>query len=120
MKLLLHRLRNRPHRAQVGMPAAEEIPGSHAAASPTRCPSVAGSPRLGASTAARVLECIEGSGRHSFDPCLHLGEDVLDRVEVGTVGRQEQQAGTDCLDNLARFSTLVRRQIIQNDDVFRL
>lgn len=47
--------------------------------------------------AHRVLEGIKGSGHHSSDPGLHLGEDVLDRVEVGTIGRQEQQPGADCL-----------------------
>lgn len=56
--------------------------------------------------ADRILECIDGSRCDSPDPCLHLGEDVLDRIEVGTVRRQEQQAGTDCLYSLARFSTL--------------
>lgn len=36
--------------------------------------------------AHRVPECIMGSGRCSSDPRLHLGEDVLDKVEVGPRG----------------------------------
>src|SRR3954470_16870730 len=40
-------------------------------------------------------------------------------IEVGTVGRQEQQLGAGRLDGLAHRMALVARQVIDDDDVAR-
>jgi len=50
---------------------------------------------------------------------FELGEDLLDRVEVGAVWRQEQQARAGASDRLADGGPLVAAQIIHDDDVAR-
>ncbi len=45
--------------------------------------------------------------------CKHL----LDRVEVWTLGRQEQDPGTDGADRLAGRCSLVASQVVEDDDV---
>src|SRR3954469_21593649 len=47
---------------------------------------------------------------------LQLGKGLLDWIEVGTVGRQEQQLGAGRLDGLAHRMALVARQVV--DDWF--
>lgn len=66
-----------------------------------------------------ILKSVEGSRCHPSDPRLHFGEDVFDRVEIRTVGRQEQQPGADCLHSLAGNGSFMGGQIVQNDDVSR-
>ena len=48
---------------------------------------------------------------------LELRERFFDRVEVGAVGRQEQQVGAGGLDGLANGLPFVAGQIIHDDDV---
>ena len=48
---------------------------------------------------------------------LELGEDLFDRIEVGTVGRQEQQPRTDAADRVADGGALVARQVVHDDNV---
>lgn len=48
---------------------------------------------------------------------LELGEDLLDRIQVGTVGRQEQQLGAGATDRRADGGPFVAAQIIHDDDV---
>jgi hypothetical protein len=43
-----------------------------------------------------------------------LGEGMLDRVEVGRVGRQEQQPAAYRLDQMADPLALVRAQVVQH------
>ena len=45
------------------------------------------------------------------------GEGHLDRVEVGTVGRQEQEQGALVLQHLGGFCALVDGEIVEDDDV---
>ena len=47
---------------------------------------------------------------------LELGEDLLDRIEVGAVRRQEQEMGTGVADRGAGGLALVRAQIVENDE----
>jgi hypothetical protein len=51
---------------------------------------------------------------------LELGEDLLDWIEVRTVGRQEEQPGADSADGSAHGFALVAAEIVHNDDVARL
>jgi len=44
-------------------------------------------------------------------------ERLLDRVEVGAIGRKEAQGGTDHLDLLRHDHPLVARQVVHADDV---
>ena len=50
---------------------------------------------------------------------LEFGEGELDRVEVGRIGRQLEQAGAGCLDGVADAGDLVRGEIVHDDDVAR-
>jgi hypothetical protein len=54
---------------------------------------------------------LRGAAEQGFE----RGEDLLDRVEVWRVGRQEAELGAGALDGLA--SRLVAAEIIENDNV---
>jgi len=51
---------------------------------------------------------------------FELGEDLLDGVEVGGVFRQEHQAGSDIPDRSSHGFSLVRAEIVEDDNVTRL
>ena len=48
---------------------------------------------------------------------FEFGNGLLDRVEVGGIGRQVSQLGAGRLDDLAHRTALVRRQIVHHDDI---
>lgn len=48
---------------------------------------------------------------------LEFGEDLFDRIEIGTVGRQEQQLGASRPDRPSHGLTLVAAEIVHDDDV---
>ena len=48
---------------------------------------------------------------------LELGEDLLDGIEVGTVGRQEEQLGAGGADGAAHGLAFVAAEIVHDDDV---
>jgi len=50
---------------------------------------------------------------------LELGKDLLDRVEVRAVGRQEEQVSARGADGLPDGFTLVAAEIVEDDDVAR-
>ena len=50
---------------------------------------------------------------------FEFGEDLLDGVQIGRVGRQEQQAGTDAADRFTDGGPFVTAQIIHDDDIAR-
>ena len=58
--------------------------------------------------------CALGGFAHEM---LELGEDLLDRVQVGAVGRQEQQPGTDAANGLADGWTFVAAEIVHDNDI---
>jgi hypothetical protein len=64
-----------------------------------------------------VDERIDGSGRFLAQQRLELGERHLDRVHVGTVGRQVEDLGATLGDCLANTCNLVRGQIVEDHDV---
>jgi hypothetical protein len=51
---------------------------------------------------------------------FELGEDRLDRIEIGGVFRQEDEAGSDIPDRPAHLFSLVRAEIVEDNDVARL
>ena len=48
---------------------------------------------------------------------LELREDLLDRIEVGAVGGQEEHVRTDGADRLAGGLSLVGAEVVEDDDV---
>ncbi len=64
-----------------------------------------------------VDQGIEGSGRGLAQEGLQLGEPLLDRVEIGAVGRQVEQTGFGVFDRRPDALDLVARQIIEDDDI---
>jgi hypothetical protein len=49
--------------------------------------------------------------------CLELGEDLLDRIEVGTIGRQEEQLGASRADGLPDRLALVASEVVDDHDI---
>jgi hypothetical protein len=56
--------------------------------------------------AESLPECVDGADGAAAQQRLELGESHLDRVQIGTVGRQEQQACPGRLDRFAHPATL--------------
>jgi hypothetical protein len=50
---------------------------------------------------------------------FEFGEDLLDRIEVGTVGRQEQQMRSSGADGIAGGLAFVTAEIVENDYLAR-
>jgi hypothetical protein len=50
---------------------------------------------------------------------FELGEDLLDRVEIGAVGRQEEELGAGGSDGPSHGLAFVTAEIVDNDDVAR-
>ena len=55
-----------------------------------------------------------GSFAHQM---LELGKDLLDGIQVGAVGRQEQQVCADAPDCVADCGPLVAGEIVHDDDI---
>ena len=47
---------------------------------------------------------------------LELGEGHFDRIEIGAVGRQEQEPAAVCLEQSRRLLALVGGQVVEDDD----
>jgi len=47
-----------------------------------------------------------------FPVFLKRGEVVLDRIQVGRIGRQKQQRGAGVLDELCRFRRFVKGRVV--------
>jgi hypothetical protein len=62
-------------------------------------------------------EGIDGSDGLCAQMRFKLCEGHFDRIEIGTVGRQEQDPGTPRLDGVLRGLALVGGQIIHDDDI---
>lgn len=61
--------------------------------------------------------CFDGSFVCLSNECLELCEHHLDGIEVGAVGRQEEEMSTDVSDRIAGRLSLVASEIIEDDDV---
>jgi len=75
---------------------------------------------LGAGFGDGVGDGVEGARRGFSHVGFELGEDRLDRIEVGRVFGQEQEPGVGGLDRLAHRLSLVRSQLVERDDVVGL
>ena len=65
------------------------------------------------------MRASKGSRRGLAQEGFQLGEPLLDRVEVGAVGRQVEQTGASAFDRRPDALDLVARQIVQDDDIAR-
>ena len=63
----------------------------------------------------QVASIVRGSVLRSKG--FELGEDLLDRIEIGRVARQEEQLGTGGADRAAHGLALVTAKIVHDDDV---
>ena len=61
--------------------------------------------------------CLDGSRLCISHPVLELGEELLDGIEIGTVGRQEEHVGAGLADGAAGGLALVAAEIVEDDDV---
>jgi len=61
--------------------------------------------------------CVDGSFGGLSEQKLELGKDLLDRVEVWAVGRQEQQFSPCRPDGLAHGLALVAAEVVHDHDV---
>ena len=50
---------------------------------------------------------------------LELGKDLLDRVEIRAVGRQEKKLGADAADGVADGRAFMAAEVIHDDDIAR-
>src|SRR5688500_6743783 len=64
-------------------------------------------------------ECVVGACFGPAERLLDLGESVLDRVEVGRVGRQREEAGTARLDGGAGDRAVVGLEVVGDDNLAR-
>jgi hypothetical protein len=60
---------------------------------------------------------VDGAPRGGAQQGLELGEDLLDRVEIRTVGRQVDEACALRLDGLAHTGDLVRLEVVHHHDI---
>jgi hypothetical protein len=60
---------------------------------------------------------LDGSFGCFSQQMFELGEDLFDRVEIGAIGRQEEQPCAGSPDRGTNGSALVAAEIIQDDDV---
>jgi len=68
----------------------------------------------------RCGEVLGGACGGFAQEVFELGKDLLDRVEVGRVFRQEQQFGAGRADEPAHGFAFVAAEIVHDDDVARL
>jgi len=62
---------------------------------------------------------LEGSLSRFAEQGFELGEDLLDRVEIGRVGRQENEPGPGAADGAAYGVASVAAEIVHDNDVAR-
>ena len=76
---------------------------------------------LGVKASRSLADCgadgFDGSRGGFAQQVLELGEDLLDRVQVGRVFRQEEELGAGRADELAHGFALVAAEIVHDDDV---
>ena len=64
-----------------------------------------------------LAEFVEGSLGGGSQEGFELGEDLLDGIEVGTVGREIEDSGSGLFDGLADALDFVGGEIVHDDDV---
>ena len=67
--------------------------------------------------ADRLADGFDAAPCSLSQPVLELGEELLDRIEVGRVFRQEEALGAGLSDGRPHGLALVRAEIVHDDDV---
>lgn len=70
-----------------------------------------------ANVADRSPKCIDGAGFDATEMGLEFGERHLDGVEVGAVGREEEEPGAALFEDGPGLFAFVARQIVEDDHV---
>src|SRR5947199_7984886 len=65
----------------------------------------------------RITYAIEGTLLGFTQVMLELGEELLDRIEIGGVFRQEEELCARGPDRLADGAAFVRAQVVHHDDI---
>src|ERR1700692_651235 len=61
--------------------------------------------------------CLDVAWLCGSDQVFDFGEDLLDRIEVGAVGRQEEQVSSPGADGVAGWLALVTAEVVEDDDL---
>lgn len=61
--------------------------------------------------------CFDSSFSSLSEQRFQLGEHLLDGIEIGAIGRQEEKPRSDSTDGPAHGVTLVAAEIVHDDDV---
>jgi hypothetical protein len=61
--------------------------------------------------------CLDGPRLGHSHEVLELGEELLDGVEVGAVGRQKEHVGSRLADSASRCPAFVAAEIVEDDDI---
>ncbi len=67
----------------------------------------------------QLTHVIERAWTKRAEERLEFREGLFDGIEIGTVGREESQPGSRLLNRRAYLGLLVRREIVQHDDITR-
>ena len=67
----------------------------------------------------QLADVVERPRTRRAEERLQFGEREFDRIEVGTVGRQESQARTGLLNRRAYLGLFVGGEIVEHDDIAR-
>ena len=67
--------------------------------------------------ADRLPKLIVGAGGGFSDQRLELGEGHFNRIEVGTVGREEQEPRADLAQGTGGTGTFVAGEVVENDHI---
>jgi hypothetical protein len=62
-------------------------------------------------------KALDGSLSGVAQEGLEFGEGVLDRIEVGTVGRKIEKPSASGFDGIADAYALVRSEVVHDDDI---
>lgn len=64
-----------------------------------------------------VVDGLDGACLGHAQPMFDLGEDLLDRIEVGRVGRQERELGAGSKDRMPYGLRAMAAEIVENDKI---
>ena len=65
----------------------------------------------------QITDVVKGPGTGGPDERFQLGEGQFDRIEIGTVGRQEAQLRANGFDRLAHGGLFVDGEIVEHDHI---
>ena len=67
----------------------------------------------------KCQDVIKRSWSRGPEECFQFGERLFDRIEVGTVGREETEVRPRLLDGHPNLGLLVDHEVVEHDDITR-